>query len=126
MAYVNVNFPTPKLIHGIKRETSAPVEVVTNFNVEYRLKRYANERYRWTIPARYMRQADIDTIVTFFTAVNWMKDSFNFTDPLDGTEYVVRLDQPNFSYVYGALDSNNKPIVSQLSDIILISVLNEA
>jgi hypothetical protein len=126
MAYQNLNFPTPKLVHGIKRETISPVEVVSNHNKEYRLKRYALERYRWTIPSRYMKQADITTIANFFSSVSWMQDSFNFTDPLNGTSYHVRLDQPNFNIVYGALDVNNVPVVSQISDIILISVLNES
>ncbi len=125
MAYQNVNFPTPKLIHGIKKGFYKPTIIVTNGYSEYRLQRQSSKRYRWTIPSRVMSSVDVNTLATFLSGVNIGLDSFNWTCPKDGLTYKVRFDGAGLEEQFEGLNSSNVPIFETIGDITLIQVFGE-
>lgn len=122
MAFQNVLFPNPKLIHGLQKSVVQNVNVVTNGNTEYRILKNSQPRQRWVWSSRAMSQTDINTLVTFLKSVNMMLDSFRFYDPFDKTEYHVRLDASGLQMQAEVLDSTNTVVYSTLGDIVLIQV----
>jgi hypothetical protein len=124
MAHQNISFPIIKLIHGFTIETDSPAVVVSNFAKEYRFRRYANEKQKYTFPGRNMTYTDWVVVKAFFDSVGWKKDSFNLTVPGTSVTNTVRLDSlPSITYI--ALDGNNQPTIVQVSDIVLKQVFNE-
>jgi hypothetical protein len=125
MAYQNVNYPTPKLIHGIKKGVFKPTIIVSNGYSEYRLQRQSALRYRWTIPGTIMNTSDINALTTFLSGINIGLDSFNFTCPKDGISYKVRFDGAGIETVFEALNSSNVPVIESIGDIVLVQVFGE-
>ena len=124
MAYQNINFPTLKLVHGFIEEFETPVNVISNFNREYRINRYSTPKAKFTYQARNMKYADWLTLQTFFGTVKYQKDSFNFVHPLTNVVYKVRLaSAPTIQVV--ALDANKVPTIVTVTDIVLLQVFGE-
>ena len=122
MAYQNILFPNPKLIHGLQKEVVKQTKIITNGNKEFRINKQANFRQRWTWPARAMSQTDIDAIVTFADTVDMALDSFNFYCPIKKQTFKVRFEDASVSMTVEALSSNNSVIYSTIGDISLIEV----
>lgn len=124
MAYQNITFPAMKLVHGFVEEFETPVNVVSNFNREYRINRYSMPKGKFVYQARNMKYSDWLVLQTFFTTVKYQKDSFNFVHPLTNTVYKVRLaSAPTIQVV--ALDTNKVPTIVTVSDIVLLQVFGE-
>lgn len=124
MAFQNILFPTPKLIHGITRESGMTTKIISNGNKEYRLSKTMIRR-RWTIPGKSMSTADRKTIADFFLSVNFALDSFRFYDPITKTEYHVRLDSSVFSSTIEAMDTSGNVTYVTIGDIVLVEVIGE-
>lgn len=122
MAYQNILFPNPKLIHGLKKEVAKQTKIISNGNIEYRLSKQNNFRQIWTWQGRAMSQADINTIVTFADTVDMAKDSFNFYCPFKKQNYKVRFADASLTFVAEALDRSSNIIYSYIGDITLIEV----
>ena len=82
MAFVNVLFPNPKLIHGLQRSSNQPTTIVTNGAAEFRLNKLSNYRITWKWPSRLIKAEDRKAIAIFFsdTAQGGLY-SFKFLDP---------------------------------------------
>lgn len=124
MAFQNILFPAPKLIHGITREAGQTTKIISNGNTEYRLSK-STVRRRWTIPGKSMSLADRNTIGSFILQVKFGLDSFRFLDPISNTEYHVRFDSSTFSSTIEALDANGNVTYVTTSDIVLVEVIGE-
>lgn len=124
MAFQNVLFPTPKLIHGIVKETGQTTKIISNGNTEYRIQK-SQPRKRWTIPGKTMSAADRNTIGTFMKNVNFALDSFRFVDPFTGVESHVRFDSSSIVTTAEALDSSGNIIYVSIGDIVLVEVIGE-
>lgn len=122
MAYQNINFPTPRLIHGLQKETAKQTKIITNGNTEYRITKQANFRNRWTFPGRLVPQGDIQEILDFAEQVDMAKDSFNFYCPIAKQTYKVRFNDASISYTVEAFDDNGNPLIGNLGDITLVEV----
>lgn len=122
MAFQNILFPNPKLIHGLQKSVIQNVNVVTNGNTEYRILKNSQKRRKWVWPSRAMSQTDIDALITFLSGVNMMLDSFRFYDPFDKVEYHVRLDTNGLQWQAEILDGTNTVTYATISDISLIQV----
>lgn len=81
MAFENVLFPNPGLIHGLRRERMQATNIVSNGNTEYRIQKMAHYRVRLTWPARAMTSANKETIADFFANRNMSLTSFKVKDP---------------------------------------------
>ena len=124
MAFQNILFPTPKLIHGITRESGNMTKIISNGNTEYRLNK-SQIRRRWTIPGKSMSKSDRDAIGAFIVSVNFCLDSFRFVDPLTKSEYHVRFDSSSFGSTIEAMDSSGNVTYVTTSDIVLVEVIGE-
>lgn len=122
MAYQNILFPNPKLIHGLQKEVLKQTKIVSNGNTEYRISKNANFRQRWTWPSRAMSQTDIDAIITFADTVDMAKDSFNFYCPIRKQTFKVRFEDAGIQFQVEAMNTSNTVIYSTISDISLIEV----
>lgn len=122
MAYQNILFPNPKLIHGLQKEVLKQTKIVSNGNIEYRISKNANFRNRWTWPARAMSQTDINAIISFAESVDMAKDSFNFYCPIKKQNYKVRFEDASIQFVVEAMNTSNTVTYSTISDISLIEV----
>jgi len=122
MAYQNILFPNPKLIHGLQKETVKQTKIVTNGNTEYRISKQANFRQRWTWSSRVMSQADINAIIAFAEGVDMAKDSFNFYCPIKKATFKVRFEDASIGFTVEGLDSTNAVFASSLNDFSLIEV----
>ena len=122
MAYQNILFPNPKLIHGIKKEYVKVTKIVSNGNIEYRISKNAQFRQRWTWPSRVMLQTDIDALIAFVDQVDMAKDSFNFYCPIKKQTYKVRFEDAKFEFSVDALNVNNDALAGTIGDITLIEV----
>lgn len=125
MAHQNITFPSPKLVHGITKSVFKPTIIVANGYSEYRLQRQQSARFTWKIPGRTMLSADITSIGSFLSSVNYGLDSFNFVCPKDGQTYAVRFDGSGYDTMFEALNTSNTPVAEQLSDITLVQVFGE-
>ena len=122
MAYQNILFPNPKLIHGLQKEIVKQTKIVSNGNTEYRISKNANFRQRWTWPARAMSQTDINTILAFADTVDMAKDSFNFYCPIKKQTFKVRFEDAGIQFQVEAMNTSNTVTYSTISDISLIEV----
>lgn len=122
MAYQNILFPNPKLIHGLKKETIKQTKIVSNGNTEFRISKNANFRQRWVWPARAMSQADINAIIAFADTVDMAKDSFNFYCPVKKQNFKVRFEDASIQFTVEAINTSSTVIYSTISDITLIEV----
>lgn len=122
MAYQNILFPNPKLIHGLQKEIVKQTKIITNGNTEYRISKMANFRQRWTWSSRVMLQSDINAILAFAETVDMAKDSFNFYCPIKKQTFKVRFEDASISFSVEGMDVNNNCIVGNLGDFTLIEV----
>lgn len=122
MAYQNILFPNPKLIHGLQKEVLKQTKIVSNGNTEYRISKNANFRQRWTWPARAMSQSDINAILSFADTVDMAKDSFNFYCPIRKQTFKVRFEDAGIQFQVEAMNTSNTVTYSTISDISLIEV----
>ena len=122
MAFQNITFPNPRLIHGLQKEILKQTKIVTNGNTEFRISKQENFRQRWTWVSRVMLQSDIDAIISFAESVDMALDSFNFYCPIRKQTFKVRFEDASIQFTVEALDANNSAIVGGLSDITLIEV----
>lgn len=122
MAYQNILFPNPRLVHGLNKETFKQTKVITNGNTEFRISKQANFRNRWTWSGRLVPQDDITEIVEFAQQVDMAKDSFNFYCPIAKQTYKVRFVDAGITYSVEAFDENGDPVLGNLGDINLIEV----
>jgi len=81
MAFTNIIFPTLKLKHGVIKEIVDPVMITGNGAREVRRKQNKWERFVWTIPARYLLEADKTAITKFLRQTDMGLKSFLFQDP---------------------------------------------
>jgi hypothetical protein len=125
MAFQNVTFPNPKLVHGLQKEFVKQTKIITNGNLEYRINKQSAVRRRWTWQSRHMSQTDIDAIVEFSNTVGMAKDSFWFYCPIAKTNYKVRFEDASISYIVEAMNTQNTVTYSNLQDINLIEVIGE-
>ena len=121
MAFQNILFPNPKLVHGLTKEVIQPTKIISNGNTEYRLSK-SNVRHRWTWQGRAMSQGDYSAIVTFMESVNMSLDSFRFYCPIKKQEYHVRFDVGSISSTVEAMSYDNTVTYVSTSDISLIEV----
>ena len=121
MAYQNVNFPTLKLVHGLKKEIGQSTKIISNGNTEYRLSK-TNPRRRWTFPSRALTLADRNSIISFAQSVNFALDSFNFYCPIEKTTYKVRFESSSLSSVVETMDVNGNVTAMTVGDIVLVEV----
>jgi hypothetical protein len=121
MAFQNVLFPNPKLVHGLTKEVGQSTKIISNGNTEYRLSK-SNPRRRWTWQSRGMSKADRDAIVTFMKNTKFSLDSFRFYCPLEKIEYHVRFDQSSFSSVVEVMDTSSNVSYVTIGDIVLVEV----
>lgn len=121
MAFQNILFPNPKLLHGLKKEVIQQTKIISNGNTEFRLSKN-DPRRRWVWPSRAMSEADKNAIVNFMKSVDFSLDSFRFYDPFEKTEVHVRFDMASISFSAEAFDTNNNVTYVGLSDIILLEV----
>lgn len=121
MAFQNILFPNPKLIHGLKKEIIQGTKIISNGNTEYRLSKN-DPRRRWIWPSRAMSNTDKEAIVNFVKSVDMSLDSFRFYDPFEKTEIHVRFDMAAISFTAEVLDSTNSIVYVNISDIALIEV----
>ena len=124
MAYQNINFPTLKLIHGLKKEIGQTTKIITNGNTEYRVSK-SNPRRRWTFQARTLLKADRDAIIAFAQSVDFALDSFNFYCPIEKITYKVRFDSSSLSSMVETMDVNGNVTSVTMGDIVLVEVLGE-
>ena len=122
MAYQNILFPNPKLIHGLQKEIVKQTKIITNGNTEYRLSKQANFRQSWTWPARGMLQTDINAIIAFAESVDMAKDSFNFYCPVKKQTFKVRFEDASIAFTVEGMDINNNVVVGTIGDITLTEV----
>lgn len=122
MAYQNILFPNPKLIHGLKKEIAKQTKIISNGNIEFRLSKQENFRQIWTWQGRVMSQTDINAIVTFADTVDMAKDSFNFYCPFKKQNYKVRFIDASLTFTAEAMDTSSTIIYSSIGDISLIEV----
>lgn len=121
MAYQNVLFPNPKLVHGLTKEIGTTTKVISNGNTEYRIQKN-NPRRRWTWQSRTISKADRDAIITFMNSVNFGLDSFRFYCPIDKVEYHVRFDSSANTSVVEAMDTSGNVTYTTIGDIVLVQV----
>jgi hypothetical protein len=121
MAFQNVLFPNPKLIHGLKKEFAQQTKIISNGNAEYRISKNQMRRI-WTWPARNISATEWQALVTFMSSVNFSLDSFRFYCPLKKQEYHVRFDMASFSTTAEAFDTSNTVVGVNMGDIVLIQV----
>ncbi len=81
MAFVNQLFPNYPMIHGLGKTIINPVDIVSNGNIEYRVKRQVHERFEWSLPSQTMTNVQKEDIKSFLTQRNSALDSFKFIDP---------------------------------------------
>lgn len=81
MTFQYQKFPTLRLKHGVEKTVNDPVSITSNGNREIRRRINAVERYSWNIPSRNLTQADMETMVNFFSTVRSSTDSFLYRDP---------------------------------------------
>jgi hypothetical protein len=124
MAYQNINFPTIKLVHGLRKEIGQSTKIISNGNTEYRLSK-SSPRRRWTFSARAMTKTDRDAIILFARNVNFALDSFNFYCPIEKTTYKVRFDSSSLSSVVETMDVNGNVTSVTMGDIVLVEVIGE-
>jgi hypothetical protein len=122
MAFQNILFPSPKLIHSLKKEIAQLTQIVTNGTTEYRISKTPDQRARWTYPQRTLLDADKKAIIDFAKSVNMQLDSFRYFCPIEKQEFHVRFDQTMISYSVEALNLDNSVAVVNISDIVLIQV----
>lgn len=122
MAYQNILFPNPKLIHGLKKEHVKVTKIVSNGNIEYRISKQTNFRQRWTWPARVVLQTEINALLTFIDQVDMAKDSFNFYCPVAKQTYKARFENASFDFSVDALTTGNDALAGTIGDIVLIEV----
>ena len=124
MAYQAIDFPSLKLRHGFRVETSSPINVIGNFAREYRIQRYSQAKNVFIFPARNLTWTDWQVLKTFFEQVGWERDSFRFTRPDNGEVVTARLlNIPSVEIV--TLKSDNTPGIVSVSEIQLTQLLNE-
>lgn len=122
MAYQNITFPNPKLVHGLQKEVVKLTKIVTNGNTEFRISKQSNFRNRWTWPSRAMSQTDIEAILAFADTVDMALDSFNFYCPIKKATYKVRFEEAALSMQVEAMNTSNTVTYSTIGDIKLIEV----
>lgn len=122
MAYQNITFPNPKLVHGLHKEVVKLTKIVTNSNTEFRISKQSNFRNRWTWPARAMSQTDIEAIIAFAESVDMALDSFNFYCPIKKQTYKVRFEDAGLSMQVEAMNTSGTVTYSTIGDIKLIEV----
>lgn len=125
MAYQNILFPNPKLIHGLQKEIIKQTKVVSNGNTEFRITKNASCRQRWTWPSRAMLHSDIDAIIAFADSVDMAKDSFNFYCPIRKQNFKVRFEDASIQFTVEAINVAGSVTYSSLGDISLIEVIGE-
>ena len=121
MAYQNINFPTLKLVHGLKKEVGQSTKIISNGNTEYRLSK-SQARRRWSFPARALTKADRDTLSTFMLSVSYALDSFNFYCPIEKVTYKVRFDSSASTSVVESMDVNGNVTAVTFGDVVLVEV----
>ena len=121
MAFQNVLFLNPKLIHGLKKTYAQQTKIISNGNTEYRISKNQKRRI-WTWQSRNISATDWIAIQTFMNSVNFSLDSFRFYCPLAKAEYHVRFDMASFSATAEAFDTTNSVVGVNISDITLIQV----
>ena len=121
MAYQNINFPTLKLVHGLKKEVGQSTKIISNGNTEYRLSK-SQARRRWTFPSRALVLADRTAIITFMKSVNFALDSFNFYCPIEKVTYKVRFESSAATSVVESMDVNGNVTAVTFGDISLVEV----
>ena len=122
MAYQNITFPNPKLVHGLQKEVVKLTKIVTNGNTEFRISKQSNFRNRWTWPARAMSQTDIEAIIAFAESVDMALDSFNFYCPIKKATFKVRFEDAGLSMQVEAMNTSGTVTYSTIGDIKLIEV----
>jgi len=81
MAFINEQFPSVKLVHGVKKSIIDPVAVVTNGNQEFRIKKNRFPRFNWEIPSANVTEETKLEMNAFLAAKDHSLDSFKFSDP---------------------------------------------
>lgn len=81
MAFINEQFPNVKLIHGFSKSISDPVGVVSNGNIEFRIKKNRFSRYSWEIPSSNITEENKLEINAFLANKDHSLNSFKFSDP---------------------------------------------
>ena len=83
MAFMNVQFPELRLIHGISKTRGDNTVVFGNGYNEYRIRRSSIDPWTWTYPARDLIVEDAVELVDFYNSVDGGLNSFKFKDPDD-------------------------------------------
>lgn len=122
MAFEDILFPNPKLIHGLKRRFDWPCQIVSNGSSEYRITKQDSPRKIWIWQARSLSSIELREIYDFLIARKMATNSFRFLCPFDKIEYHVRLYQTNIEETAEYLDINNNIVYENMSDISLIEV----
>lgn len=107
MAFENVTFPYYPMKHGISKSIIDPVSIISNGNLESRIKRQAWEKYEWTLPTQTMTNEQKEDIKAFLLQRNHSLNSFKFVDP-DMAAWV----DTQLSYHSGNLWKVNLPLNS--------------
>lgn len=121
MAYQNINFPTLRLVHGLKKEIGQSTKIISNGNTEYRLSK-SQARRRWTFPARALTLADRNTLIGFMKSVDFALDSFNFYCPIEKLTYKVRFESSAATSVVESMDVNGNVTAVTFGDVSLVEV----
>lgn len=80
MAFLNVTMPELKLVHGMRKSSSNPVNVLTNGTFEYRLKKSKFDRFVYSFPSRAILNESKLALYQFYSTVEGPLYSFKFKD----------------------------------------------
>lgn len=105
MAFEDVVFPDYPMKHGISKLIIDPVSVITNGTLEYRIKKQAWQKFKWTVPVQTMTNEQKEDIRSFLLQRSSSLNSFKYVDPDAAVWNNARL-----SYHSGTLWEVNMPL----------------
>lgn len=108
MAFKDELFPDVKLVHGIVKQITDPVGIVSNGNKEFRIKKNRFSRLSWSIPSNNMTEETKLQINGFLADKDYALDSFKFKDPdyPAFTDAILQNKTGNIWYVNIPFDDN--------------------
>ena len=91
MAFEDVLFPNPALVHGVRKEISKITNIITNGNAEFRINKMKHYRTMLSWPSRALSEADKEAMSDFIVNRNFSLNSFKVKDPYYNTWNNTRL-----------------------------------
>ncbi len=88
MAFQNVVFPVPLLIHGVKRTYTQSFLQIQNGNQVRRIQKQRFGFHEWELNEKAFNPNGLQEMLNFFTARKYGVYSFLFADPVDQSGYV--------------------------------------